>query len=262
MVSSVSPLATTTGEPPAAVQPAADPPTACGFESDAVRVPDPAGAPCASGDVVTPGAGAACVVLLANGLENGLSLWEKRVTSDEHPDRKRRPSPASARRGKARPLVPATQSLIGFHPRPHPRNCILNAVCADRVKGRFKMNRRLTIMSKSARRMRLSRVSSAGQRIRTESIHHQGPEAHEREAILGHLRDLGVAPVRSSVKPPKQTLLGSKLLLDGGAVLGLYITCCMCYMMVINVGLARSRQGQRTLFRAHEICDRFRRPTP
>ena len=58
------------------------------------------------------------VVLLAKGLENGLSLCEKRVTSDEHPDRKRRPKPASARRGNARPFVPATQSLIGFHPRP------------------------------------------------------------------------------------------------------------------------------------------------
>src|SRR5215469_10272067 len=101
MVSNVSPLATTIGEPPAAVQPAADPPTACGFESEAVWVPD---APCASGDVVTPGAGA--VVLAANGFENGLSLCEKRVTSDEHPDRKRRPKPASAIRGKARPFVP------------------------------------------------------------------------------------------------------------------------------------------------------------
>jgi hypothetical protein len=118
MVSSVSPLATTIGEPPEAVQPAADPPTACGFESEAVCVPDAAGALCASGDDVTPGVGAALVVLLANGFENGLSLWEKRVTSDEHPDSKMRPSPASARRGNARPLTPATQSLIGFHPRP------------------------------------------------------------------------------------------------------------------------------------------------
>ena len=48
----------------------------------------------------------AAVVLLAKGLENGLSLCEKRVTSDEHPDRKRRPKPASARRGNARPFVP------------------------------------------------------------------------------------------------------------------------------------------------------------
>ena len=102
--------------------------------------------------------GVSCsVVLLANGLVNGLSLWLKRVTSDEHPDRKRRPSPASVRRGNARPFVPATQSLIGFHPRP--RNCTMKAACADRVKGRFKMNRRLTIMSKFARQPRPSRLA-------------------------------------------------------------------------------------------------------
>ena len=111
-------MATTIGEPPAAVQPAADPPTAWGLEREAVRVALAAGADCASGEVVTPDVGAARVVLLAKGLVNGLSLWEKRVTSDEHPDRKIRPKPTSARRGNTRPFVPATQSLIGFHPRP------------------------------------------------------------------------------------------------------------------------------------------------
>src|ERR1700722_7097787 len=118
MVSSVSPSATTIGEPPEAVQPAADPPTACGFESEAVCVADAPGAACASGADVTPDVGAAWFVLLAKGLVNGLSLWEKRLTSDEHPDSKIRPSPTRARRGNARPFTPATQSLIGFHPRP------------------------------------------------------------------------------------------------------------------------------------------------
>ena len=47
------------GDPPAAVQPAADPPTACGFESEAVWTGEGADAPCASGDVVTPDVGAA-----------------------------------------------------------------------------------------------------------------------------------------------------------------------------------------------------------
>ena len=59
IVSRVSPLPTTIGEPPEAVQPTADPPTACGFDSEAVCVPDAAGAACASGDVVTPDVGAA-----------------------------------------------------------------------------------------------------------------------------------------------------------------------------------------------------------
>ena len=69
------------------------------------------------------------------------------------------------------------------------------------------MNRRLTIMSKFARRVRPSRVSVAGQRIRTESIHDQGYKAHEGEDILGDLRDLGVAPVRLSVRSRKQNRL-------------------------------------------------------
>lgn len=107
-------MATTIGEPPAAVQPVAEPPTACGRKSEALRAYEGAGAARASGDVVTPDDEAApgAAVLLANGLENGLSLWVKRVTSDEHPASRRTPNPANARRGNARPLVHATQSLI------------------------------------------------------------------------------------------------------------------------------------------------------
>ena len=56
-------------------------------------VADAPGAPCATGDVVTPGVGAALVVLLANGLVKGLSLCEKRVTSGRASGKEKEPEP-------------------------------------------------------------------------------------------------------------------------------------------------------------------------
>src|SRR5271170_2187667 len=73
IVSSDSPSPTTIGEPPAAVQPTAEPPTGWALRAaETVCVAVGAGAPCASGTEVTAGVGVASAVLLANGLEKGL----------------------------------------------------------------------------------------------------------------------------------------------------------------------------------------------
>ena len=122
-------MATTTGVPPTALQPAAEPPTRCAAEAEATGgeaagagsgalatlVAGASGAEATRAEGAAP-AGVAWAVCDPKGLENGLPLELNRATSWEQPASQIMARPVNARRGTERPSKNATRSLMFLDP--------------------------------------------------------------------------------------------------------------------------------------------------